>query len=57
MKNIDKKDFSRIYELMSFDRSKTLYEMEENWNNLLNEATVPQGSYVRKEIEDSAKSE
>ena len=56
MKNIDKKDFSRIYELMSFDRSKTLYEMEENWNNLLNEATVTQGSYVRKEIEDSAKS-
>jgi hypothetical protein len=57
MKNFDKKEFSRIYELMSFDRGKTIYEMEQKWNNMLNEATVPQGSYVRKEIEDSAKKE
>lgn len=57
MENINKKYFSRIYELMSFDRKKTLFEMEQKWDNLLNEAKVPEGSYVRKEIETSAKSE
>jgi hypothetical protein len=57
MENINKKDFSRIYELMSFDRGKTLYEMEQKWDNILSEAQVPAGSYVRKEIENSAKSE
>ena len=57
MENINKKDFSRIYELMSFDRGKTLYEMEQRWDNILSEAQVPAGSYVRKEIENSAKSE
>ena len=57
MENINKKDFARIYELMSFDRGKTLYEMEQKWDNLLTEAQVPAGSYVRKEIENSAKSE
>jgi len=43
MENINKKDFSRIYELMSFDRGKTLYEMEQKWDNILNEETAPGG--------------
>ena len=43
MENINKKDFSRIYELMSFDRGKTLYEMEKKWDNILNEETAPGG--------------
>ena len=43
MENINKKDFSRIYELMSFDRGKTLYEMEQKWDNILNEDTAPGG--------------
>jgi LysM repeat protein len=43
MENINKKDFSRIYELMSFDRGKTLYEMEQKWDNILNEETAPEG--------------
>lgn len=61
MENINKKDFSRIYELMSFDRGKTLYEMEQKWDNLLTETKAPSGSnpkeYVRMDIEKSAKSE
>jgi LysM repeat protein len=43
MENINKKDFSRIYELMSFDRKKTLFEMEQKWDNLLNEDAAPGG--------------
>lgn len=43
MENINKKDFSRIYELMSFDRKKTLFEMEQKWDNLLNEEAAPGG--------------
>ena len=43
MENINKKDFSRIYELMSFDRGKTLYEMEQRWDNILNEDAAPGG--------------
>jgi LysM repeat protein len=43
MENINKKDFSRIYELMSFDRGKTLYEMEQKWDNILNEDAAPGG--------------
>ena len=36
-------DITRILELMSFDRSKTLYEMEQKWDNLLNEEAAPGG--------------
>lgn len=43
MENINKKEFLRIYELMSFDRGKTLYEMEQKWDNILNEETAPGG--------------
>lgn len=43
MENINKKNFSRIYELMSFDRGKTLYEMEQKWDNILNEEAAPGG--------------
>ena len=61
MENINKKDFSRIYELMSFDRGKTLFEMEQKWDNLLTETKAPSGSnpkeYVKIDIEKSAKSE
>jgi len=43
MNTINKKDFSRIYELMSFERNKTLFEMEQKWDNILNEDAAPGG--------------
>jgi hypothetical protein len=40
MNTINKKDFSRIYELMSFEKGKTLFEMEQKWDNLINENII-----------------